>query len=176
MIVFLKQQLFTNAEFHLKQGVFMNKKCWLIIMVLLFVILGGAYKFLIQGSTTESQDGRLAIHLTAGERNLVLSEMRSFLASVQQITQGLAENDMARVAEYAKKVGKNAQGEVPGTLMGKLPMEFKKLGFNTHMKFDQLALDASSMGDNGQILEQLSTLMQNCVACHASYRLEAVEK
>lgn len=154
----------------------MSKKCWLIIIVLLFVILGGAYKFLIQGSTTKSQDGRLAIHLNAGERDLVLSEMRSFLASVQQITTGLAKNDMTLITKYAKKVGKGAQGEVPGTLMGKLPMEFKKLGLDTHMKFDQLALDASAMGDSNQVLEQLSTLMQNCVACHAIYRLETSEK
>lgn len=153
----------------------MKNKCWVIIGALLIVIVGGAYKFMIQGSVSESSDGRMAIHLNAGERDLVLAEMRAFLASVQQITKGVVDNDMALVAKYAKKVGKAAQAEVPGTLMGKLPVAFKQLGFDTHSKFDQLALDAESLGDRENILEQLSILMQNCVACHAGHRLEVSE-
>ena len=154
----------------------MNKNCWFVIGTLLLVIVGGAYKFMIQGSVTESTDGRMAIQLSAGERDLVLEEMRAFLASVQQITKGISENDMELVAEYARKVGGAAQQAVPGTLMGKLPMAFKQLGFDTHTKFDQLALDAESMGDSNYALQQLSTLMQNCVACHAGHRLEVEKK
>ena len=60
--------------------------------------------------------------------------------------------------------------------MGKLPMAFKQLGFDTHTKFDQLALDAEQMGDSGQTLEQLGVLMQNCVGCHAGYRIDPVVK
>jgi len=150
----------------------MNKLYGSIIVVLILIIVGGAYKFLFQGSVSTSADGRIAIHLTQSERDLVLDEMRTFLQSVQQITHGLAKDDMKLVAEYAKKVAKAAQGEVPGTLMGKLPMNFKKLGFDTHTKFDLLALDADALGDTNHSLNQLSELMQNCVACHASYRLD----
>jgi len=154
----------------------MNKKCISAITVLLIVILGGAYKFLIQGSVSESPDGRKAIHLTAYERDLVLKEMRAFLVSVQQITKGISENDMARVTEYAKKAGRAAQQEVPVTLMGKLPLSFKKLGFDTHSKFDFLAMDAESLADSSHALTQLATLMENCVACHAAHRLEIINK
>ena len=154
----------------------MSKKCWLVIGLLLLVIIAGAYKFMIQGSVSESADGRMAIHLHTGERDLILEEMRAFLTSVQKITQGISANDMALVAEYAKKAGKAAQGEVPGTLIGKLPVAFKKLGFDTHSKFDQIALDAESFGDSSHALEQLSTLMQNCVACHAGHRIEVSAK
>ena len=150
----------------------MNKKCLLAVGVLLLLIAGGAYKFLIQGSVSESTDGRMSLLLNAGERDLVLEEMRAFLTSVQMITQGISENDMGLVAEYARKAGKAAQGEVPGTLIGKLPMEFKKLGFDTHTKFDQLALDAEDLGDGSHALTQLATLMQNCIACHAAYRID----
>ncbi len=154
----------------------MNKTCILVIVTLLAVIAGGAYKFLIQGSALESSDGRLSIQLNAAERDLVLREMRAFLASAQQITQGVSENDMLLVAESARKVGHAAQAEVPGTLVGKLPVEFKQLGFDTHAQFDQLALDADDLGDSSHALSQLSTLMQNCVACHAAYRIDlAVE-
>ncbi|MCP4488937.1 MAG: hypothetical protein GY820_16745 [Gammaproteobacteria bacterium] len=152
----------------------MNKVCILVILTLSAVIAGGAYKFLIQGSVLESTDGRLAIQLSPAERDLIFQEMRTFLASIQQITQGISENNMQLVADSARIVGKAAQAAVPSTLMGKLPVEFKRLGFDTHTQFDQLALDADDLGDGGHSLSQLSTLQQNCVACHAAYRIDLV--
>ena len=139
-----------------------------VIVFLLLVIVGGVYKFIFQGSVSDSADGRVAINLDAGETDLVLMEMRMFLDAVQQIVKGVNENDMKLVAEAARRVGKEAQEAVPGTLMGKLPIELKKLGFDTHTKFDQLAMDAEELGDSGHAMEQLATLMQNCVACHAA--------
>jgi len=150
----------------------MSKKCSVVIVLLLFVIAGGIYKFIFQGSVSEGTDGRMAIHLTSGERDLVLTEMRVFLESVQQVTKGITADDMKLVAEYARHSGKAAQGEVPGTLVGKLPVEFKKLGFDTHARFDQLALDAEEFGDSDHALSQLSTLMENCIACHVAYRFK----
>jgi len=66
----------------------MNKKCTVIIVFLLLVIVGGIYKFIFQGSVSDSTDGRVAIHLDAGETDLVLMEMRMFLEAVQQIVKG----------------------------------------------------------------------------------------
>jgi hypothetical protein len=149
----------------------MNKKCLITITLLLLIIAAGFYKFILQGSTTESTDGRTEILLNDSERNLVLAEMRAFLASVQQINQGIAEDNMTLVAEHARKSGKTAQTGMPGTLVGKLPLQFKKLGGDTHAKFDQLAMDAEDLGDKDQALQQLSALMKNCVSCHAAYRI-----
>jgi hypothetical protein len=128
---------------------------------------------MIQGSTQPSTDNRVAIQLTPGEKDLVLAEMRAFLASVQQITHGVATRDLQLIATSARTVGRAAQQGVPGSLMGKLPLEFKQLGMNTHEKFDLLALDAEQLEDETHSLVQLGELMQNCVACHATYRLEA---
>ncbi len=149
----------------------MNTKYLTIIVILLLIIAAGAYKFIFEGSTTESTDGRTEIILNDNERNLVLAEMRAFLVSVQQINQGIADNNMELVVEHARKSGKAATGSMPGTLVGKLPLTFKKLGGDTHAKFDQLAMDAEDLGDRDHTLEQLSTLMKNCVTCHAAYRI-----
>ena len=152
----------------------MCKTCWLSVVILAVLLLGTVYKFVIEGSTRTSTDNRLAIQLTAGEKDLVLAEMRAFLASVQQITHGVSSKDMQLIATSARTVGLVAQQGMPGSLMGKLPLEFKQLGRNTHEQFDLLALDAEQLEDAEHSLSQLGALMQNCVACHATYRLEAV--
>ena len=151
----------------------MCKTCWLSVVILAVLLLGTIYKFVIEGSTRTSSDNRLAIQLTAGEKDLVLAEMRAFLASVQQITHGVSSKDMQLIATSARTVGLAAQQGMPGSLMGKLPLEFKQLGRDTHEQFDLLALDAEQLEDAEHSLSQLGALMQNCVACHAAYRLEA---
>lgn len=148
----------------------MNKKCLTTITLLLLIIAGGFYKFIIQGSTTDSSDGRIEILLNDSERNLVLAEMRAFLNSLQQISAGISEDNMEAVITAARASGKAAQTGMPGTLVGKLPLKFKKLGGDTHVKFDELAMNAEDLGDRDHALEQLSILMKNCVSCHATYR------
>ena len=148
----------------------MNKKCLTAVVFLLLIILAGGYKFVIQGEVSMGEDGRVAINLTDAERNMVLSEMRTFLSSIQKISAGVAENNYKKVVESARTVGNTAQGEIPGTLVAKLPIGFKKLGFDTHKKFDQIAMDAESMEDAGLALSQVSELMLNCVACHETYK------
>lgn len=150
----------------------MCKKCWVLVFVLGLSTTLLVYKFIIAGSVVPSIDNRMAVLLSPGERDLVLSEMRTFMESVQQITQGVASNDMQMVTHAAQKVGMAAQQEVPGSLMGKLPLEFKKLGSSTHSQFSQLALDAEQLGDRDHTLTQLSKLTENCVACHATFKFE----
>ena len=150
----------------------MCKICWSLVIVFGVATFGMAYKFIIQGSVEQGTDGRLAVQLNAGERDFVLTEMRTFLESVQQITQGITENNMEMISKAARMVGNAAQQQAPGPLIAKLPLEFKKLGFDTHSKFTQLALDAEQLGDKQHTLNQLSELMQNCVACHATYKIE----
>lgn len=150
----------------------MCRVCWLSLVAVVMVAAGMTYKFIFHGAVQPTADGRQAIQLDDNERQLVLAEMRAFLESVQQITVGIAQNDMERVAASARKVGLATQQAVPASLVGKLPLTFKKLGRDTHAKFDAMALDAEQFEDSGHSLSQLGTLMQNCVACHAAYRFE----
>lgn len=152
----------------------MCRICWVVVILLVLITGGMAYKFIIQGSVEQGSDGRSAIQLSPGEKDMVLAEMRLFLEAVQSITVGLSNGDMEKVTESARGVGLAAQQEVPGSLIGKLPMAFKKLGFDTHSKFDALALNAEQFGDPETSLKELSVLMKNCVGCHAGYRLDAV--
>jgi mono/diheme cytochrome c family protein len=122
-----------------------------------------------------AEKSRQAIILTEKERSLVLLEMRGFLESVQSITSALAKDDWAGIAKAAKKSGRAEQGAMPPSLGKKLPKEFKILGMKTHQAFDALALDSKEMEDKQQTLEQLGSLMKNCVSCHAIFKFE-IEK
>jgi hypothetical protein len=145
--------------------------CWAAALLLL--VLGGlGYKLLMVGETAPASDGRSAILLSPGERDLVLTEMRAFLQAVQAITQAVSEGDAVRAASAARAVGAAAAEEVPISLMAKLPLGFKELGLSTHRAFDQLALDAEQMGDIAQAQRQLATLLNNCVGCQAAFRID----
>ncbi|MBU0500593.1 MAG: hypothetical protein KJ558_13975 [Gammaproteobacteria bacterium] len=142
-------------------------------MLFLIATLTLSYTFLIQGKTGPSSDGRTAIILTPGERDLVLTEMRAFLTAVQAIIDKANQKDAPGIVKAARAVGMQTAGAVPVSLMGKLPLAFKELGMGTHHRFDQLALDAEQMEDTQQVLMDLSVLLNNCIACHAAYRIEA---
>jgi len=92
------------------------------------------YMFTVRGNTVASIDGRTAIVVTQGERQLL-------------------------------------PAEVPVTLMGKLPLEFKTLGFSTHSLFDALAMNAEDIGGASIMMTGVGTLLQNCTRCHAGYKI-----
>jgi hypothetical protein len=144
------------------------------VLALLFLAATAVlvYVFVVRGETTPASDGRTAILLVPGERDLVLAEMRGFLVAVQGITQAVTDQDSAAVAAAAHQVGAAAQEGVPASLVGKLPLDFKRLGFDTHSRFDQLALNIEQFEDTSPVLPELATLMGNCVACHAAYRID----
>lgn len=137
----------------------MNKICCSLVLILAIALGLGVWNFIFKGNTLPATDGRSSIVLEVGERDLVLAEMRGFLQAVQSIISGIQAKDTQAIVKAAHQVGHAVQESIPANLMGKLPMEFKKLGFDTHRKFDQLAMDVGQMDEPSVALEQLSVLM-----------------
>ena len=127
-------------------------------IALWLVTIAVAVFFFIRGHTRVAPDGRTAVLLASDERNLVLTEMRGMLETVQVVVDGVKTGDMKQVA----------------ALMAKLPLEFKQLGLSVHKRFDEIATAAGSGASREQLLASLSTQLSACVACHGSYRLDAV--
>lgn len=150
----------------------MKTWCCVLAAVLAAVIIVLAYRFVVTGQTGTPLGGRETIVLNVAERELVLAEMRDFLQATQQITAALADEQPEAAARAAHRVGAQARAAVPASLVAKLPLGFKQLGFDTHQRFDRLALDAEELGDRAIVLRQLGALMNNCIACHAAYRLD----
>lgn len=148
----------------------MNAKTLAIVAIVLWVASAAfiGFKF-YKGSTAMGTDGREAIMLTSGERDLVLTEMRGLLAAVQEVIAAVNAGDMDAVKESAHRVGMAEAGSVPAELVLKLPLAFKQLGFSTHEGFDELAL-AAEIGPDA-VLESLEENMSKCLACHETYRL-----
>jgi hypothetical protein len=119
----------------------------------------------------KADDSRQIVPLTGAEITIVAGEMRQMLASVQGITDGLAMGDTQAVVEAAAKSGGSMMRELPAQIRMKLPEPFTQMGMATHKAFDQIAQETKSVKDPAPVLRQLSTAMQNCIACHATYRL-----
>lgn len=116
-------------------------------------------------------DARVVLALTPEERAIVLEEMRQFPNAMQKMTDGLARQDMPAVARASRAVGQYLGHAVPPAVRAKLPMEFRQLGNAVHRDFDQMALDADTLGEVSHSLSQLSATLQKCIGCHATYQI-----
>ena len=147
--------------------------CCTVSLLLLLITGALAYQLFRQERGTLSDDGRTGIAMSESERQLVLAEMRQFLATVSTVAGAIEEENVSLLAEAARRSGMAAGGGMPAALGGRLPIEFKRLGRDTHSRFDQMALDAEQMGDMRLSLQQLARLLDNCVICHAAYRIDS---
>lgn len=152
----------------------LHARIYQILTILLTLILAALlYKFFTGSTTTPSDDGRASFEVTAAEAVHIQSDMRRFLSAIQQINQGLAEDNMERVSEVATAVGSGNHHSAPITLIAKLPMEFRQLGFSTHSGFSTIATHAEA-GEKAAVIEQLSSTIKNCVVCHESFAITVV--
>lgn len=143
-----------------------------ILLVMLFVM--GRMSF------SSVEDGRRVVEVSSSDKVLILTEMRELLFALNRMHGALAEGDREGAAKAAESVGMGmveALAEREASLIAKLPVEMKHLGFSTHENFDEIAkqLRENPDMDHRAISAAIKTLTDKCVACHAAYRIEAVE-
>lgn len=120
----------------------------------------------------ESTDVRQRLELPAPLRDKVLLEMRLMLEAMNGILSGVTVGDPTAVAAAARGAGMAMAADVDPDIKSRLPEEFLKLGMSTHKAFDQLADRLEAGGTIDGALEDLAKVTGNCVACHATYRLD----
>ena len=150
----------------------MCKLCWTLLLTAIVAAIVAIFMLASGNKTTPATDGREVIWLEPQQRDLVLAEMRTFVSSLRDINQALATDDSELFQEASLRVGLDAQQGVPLDMMKALPLPFKKLGMDTHKKFDVLAESSRQGADSKELLLELSQLMNNCIACHAAYQLQ----
>jgi hypothetical protein len=149
-----------------------NRFALIAIMLWLATVAVFAW-FFVRGNTAAGTDGRTAVVLAAGERDLILGEMRGLLSASQLIVQGIQQGDMKQVAQSARAVGMGSAVDVNPALMAKLPAAFKSLGMNVHHDMDDLAQAAESGKNANELLGMLSNTMTKCVSCHSAWQLKS---
>lgn len=142
----------------------------LIFSVIINIVV--IYVFVLKGKTYKDNSGRIAVKMTKNNRDFVLKEMREFLESVQQINDGIINKDPKKIISAGKNSGGSVIEHAPKGLLASLPVSFKKLGFATHDIFDEIK-DSAMVNFNPKVThKQLQKLLNNCVACHKSYKIE----
>lgn len=146
-----------------------------VALALWAVTLAAGIWLFVKGATKPGTDGRTEIMLAAGERDLVLGEMRQLLKAVHGVVTGLAGPDQAadrsQMEQAARAAGMGMAADVDPALMAKLPLPFKQIGMSIHRDMDALADAIVQKESPQQILLRLSSMTARCTTCHDMYRI-----
>jgi cytochrome c556 len=145
-----------------------------VILVLwtLVNVLWSARLFTRAGAPAEPAapaDGRTSLRVPAEAREAVLAEMRVMLGSVHGVLEGANRADTAAVRRAAMASGMATAADP--ALESLLPEEFLHLGMATHAAFDSFARNSQAGPED--VRRRLAGITASCVACHATYRLDA---
>ena len=153
-----------------------------LIIILMLVIFGLLVLMMWQQRASRpsvrpqmsTADGREALGLNAEQSNHVLTEMRQLLVTVRDVQSGLAAEDWATVVKAAKAQG-TARGQTPPKgLREKQSETFRMMSSDMRRQFNALAAAAENK-DFPSANQAVGKILNNCVACHDSYRIEISE-
>jgi len=105
-----------------------------------------------------------------------MGNMRDHLLALQTITQQLSLQQYDAAADTAEqRLGMSSMGSHGASHMGKLmPKEMGAIGSEMHRAASRFAIttrDAAVDGGLEKAFGALSKVMQQCVACHAAYKI-----
>jgi hypothetical protein len=117
-------------------------------------------------------DTRQRIVVPAPARDQVLAEMRLMLESIHAVLRSVVAGDLAGAEQAARAAGTVVATELDPRIMRELPPAFRELGLQTHRGFDALADRLRAGGGRDEAIQALAGLTGQCVACHATWRLD----
>ncbi len=123
-----------------------------------------------------AEDPRQQVDLPPHMVQHMLSNMRDHLAAIETITRLLSEGEYEAAAEQAEsRLGMSSMRKHGGHHMGRhMPPAMRGFGQAMHRSASRFAIaarDAEVGGDLAAAFAGLSQVMQQCVACHAAFRL-----
>jgi len=124
----------------------------------------------------QADDGRQIVQLPDMMREHMLRNMRDHLLALEEITRYLANQQYDEAAEVAEnRLGMSSMDLHGASHLGKfMPKEMGAIGTNMHRAASRFALaaqDAEIEGGLNKAFSALSEVMQQCVACHAVYKV-----
>ena len=127
----------------------------------------------MHGATT---DGRQLVKFPEPMRLHTIASMRDHLLALQEIDDALSRSEFDKASRVAEERLGMSSLELHGAahLAPYMPQPMQDIGTAMHRaasRFAVAAQDASVGNDVRPALAALSAVMQQCVACHAAYRL-----
>ena len=142
-----------------------------VIFVTLTLVLG--YILLFTGTEMmETKDTRTTVKYAPDLRDLVMSEMRDYLEVINEVHQGMAENNPDMIVKAATRQGVASIAETPARLLKMSPLACKQMGFAGHDLFQAIADSAKVNYNPTTTAKQLAALTNNCVTCHRVYKVD----
>jgi len=116
----------------------------------------------------EIDDGRISLNLNPMQKNHQLSNMRSHLEAVQQITLLLSQEkyDEASTLAY-EKLGSTTEMRLMCASFG--DKGFETMGIEFHKSADVMS-EVFKEKNKDKALQALSNTLNYCVSCHATYK------
>lgn len=119
---------------------------------------------------------RVLVVLPDAMRDHMLSNMRDHLKAVSEIQTALGTGDFQRAADIAEqRIGLSSLGAHGAAHMAPfMPKEMQDIGSRMHSSASQFALVAQEAGADGNVqraIGSLSAITNQCVACHAAFRV-----
>ncbi len=121
-------------------------------------------------TTFAEEDKRQSLGLNSSEQAAFLTEMRQMLASIQGIISGIGAEDRELIIKSARVSGNKMARATPDSIKQKTPTSFKEIGGPTHMMFEELVIRAE-VDDMDMLASFTGELMQQCLACHALFKI-----
>lgn len=121
-------------------------------------------------------DARQPVKFPEPMRLHTITSMRDHLLALQEIDVALSKNDFDTAARIAEQRLGMSSLELHGAahIAPYMPQGMQDIGTQMHRSASRFAIEAQNAGVGNDVrpaLAALGTVMQQCVACHASYRL-----
>jgi len=123
------------------------------------------------------KDGRQPVEFPPQLREHELANMRDHLSTLARIQAALSNNAIDEASNLAERRLGMSSFELHGAheVAQYMPKGMQEIGTGMHRAASRFALEATSAGATGDIrpaLAALAKVTQQCVSCHAAYRLK----
>ena len=144
------------------------KKCVIIALVLNIFGL----------PTSSFADSRQLVEFPEMMRDHMLENMRDHLLALTEIQQYLALEEYEKASTVAEnRLGMSSLGGHGASHMARfMPAAMQQIGIQMHKsasRFATIVQEGGLEGSTPKIAEGLAGVMQQCVACHSSYRVHS---
>jgi len=153
-----------------------------ILGVGLVVVIASAYALLAaaqqhqHAAPATQSDSRQLVKFPEPMRLHTITSMRDHLLALQEIDLALSKSDFDTASRIAEQRLGMSSLELHGAahIAPYMPQGMQDIGTQMHRSASRFAVEAQSASASNDVrpaLAALSAVMQQCVACHAAYRL-----